>query len=187
MIVPSIVTDLGFELIARDGVEEGAMYEERFMQRAVELSRRALEEAGSEPFGAVVVKDGAIVGEGLNRMRARFDPTSHGEVEAIRDACRRLGSLDLTGGAVYTSCEPCPICVATMIATGIGSLYYGASLGQSWGILGALGARRKRPFTIEAMRAEVGLPAERRRMPSAQKLDGEAVAVLEAWVAQRLR
>jgi len=163
------------------------MYEERFMQRAVELSRRALEEPGSEPFGAVVVKDGAVAGEGLNRMWARFDPTSHGEVEAIRDACRKLGTLDLSGAAVYTSCEPCPICVATMIATGIGHLYYGASLGQSWGILAPLATRRRRPFTIEAMRADVGLPVEQRRMPAAQRLDGEAVAVLEAWVAQRLR
>ena len=163
------------------------MYEEQFMQRAVELSRQALEDPGSEPFGAVVVKDGAIVGEGLNRMWTRWDPTSHGEIEAIRDACRRLGSLDLSGGAVYTSCEPCPMCVATMIATGIGALYYGASLGQSSGILGSLASRRKRPFTIEGMRAEVGLPVDQRRMPAAQKLDGAAVAILEAWVAQRLR
>jgi tRNA(Arg) A34 adenosine deaminase TadA len=163
------------------------MYEEQFMARAIALSRRALEEPGSEPFGAVVVKDGAIVGEGLNRMWARLDPTSHGEVEAIRDACRRLGTLDLSGAAVYTSCEPCPMCVAAMIVSGIGSLYYGASLGQSGSILAALAARRRRPFTIEAMRAEVGLPVEGRRMPAAQKRDGEAVAVLEAWVAQRLR
>ncbi len=163
------------------------MYEERFMERALALSRSALDEPGSEPFGAVVVKDGTIVGEGLNRMWARFDPTSHGEIEAIRDACRRLGTLDLSGAAVYTSCEPCPMCVATMIATGIGGLYYGASLGQSWGILAPLAPRRRRPFTIEAMRAQVGLPAEQRSMPAAQKLDGAAVAVLEAWVAQRLR
>ena len=161
------------------------MYEERFMQRAVALSRQALDEPGSEPFGAVVVKDGTIVGEGLNRVIANFDPTSHGEVEAIRDACRRLGTTDLTGGAVYTSCEPCPMCVATMIATGIGALYYGASVGQSGRILAALGARRRRPFTIEGMRAQVGLPVEQRQMPAAQKLDDAAVAVLEAWAAKR--
>jgi len=163
------------------------MYEERFMQRALELARSALDEPGSEPFGAVVVKDGAVVGEGLNRMWSRFDPTSHGEIEAIRDACRRLSTLDLSGAAVYTSCEPCPMCVATMIASGVGGLYYGAPLGQSSRILAPLAPRRRRPFTVEAMRDQVGLPPERRSMPAAQKLDAEATAVLEAWVAQRLR
>lgn len=161
------------------------MYEERFMQRAVALSRQALDEPGSEPFGAVVVKDGTIVGEGLNRMVADFDPTSHGEVEAIRDACRRLKRIELTGSALYTSCEPCPLCVATMLATGIATLYYAASMAQSSRILDSLGARRPRPIGPQAMRAQVGLPVEQRQMPAAQKLDSEAVAVLEAWVAQR--
>ena len=156
-----------------------------FMRRAIEISCTSVDRPGTQPYGAVIVKDGEIVGEGLNHSEANFDPTSHGEVEAIRDACRRLGTIDLTGGAVYTSCEPCPMCVATMIATGIGALYYGASVGQSGRILAALGARRRRPFTIEGMRAQVGLPVEQRQMPAAQKLDDAAVAVLEAWAAKR--
>src|SRR2546421_8478084 len=79
----------------------------------------------------VVVKDGAIVGEGLNQSAKNFDPTSHGEVEAVRDACRKLKTTDLTGCDLYTSCEPCSVCVATMIMAGIGRMYYGASLEQS--------------------------------------------------------
>jgi tRNA(Arg) A34 adenosine deaminase TadA len=163
------------------------MYEERFMQRALALSRRALDEPGSEPYAAVVVLDGAIVGEGLNHVVANFDPTSHGEVEAIRDACRRLARIELTGAALYTSCEPCPMCVAAMLASGIATLYYGASIAQSSRILAPLGERRKRPIGPLAMRAQVGLAIEQRAMPAVQKLDGDAVAVLEAWVAQRLR
>lgn len=163
------------------------MYEERFMQRAIAVARRAMDEPGAEPFGAVVVKDGAIVGEGLNRMWSRCDPTSHGEVEAIRDACQNLRTLDLSGAAVYTSAEPCPICVATMIATGIGALYYGVSLGQSSQILEPLAQRRRRPFTFEAMRADVGQPVEKRRMPAAQKCAEDAAAMLSAWVERRAK
>ena len=91
------------------------MTDKDFMEHAIGLSRRALEESGAEPFGAVVVKDGAIVGEGLNRAAFLFDPTSHGEVEAIRDACRKLRCTDLSGCDLYTSCEPCALCVAAIV------------------------------------------------------------------------
>ena len=71
------------------------MYDEKFMRRAIELSAQALDEPGARPYGAVVVRDGKIVGEGLNQSAKNFDPTSHGEVEAIRDACRNLKTTDL--------------------------------------------------------------------------------------------
>ena len=87
------------------------MYDEKFMRRAIELSTQALDEPGARPYGAVVVKDGRIVGEGLNQSAKNFDPTSHGEVEAIRDACRNLKTTDLSGADLYTSCEPCSVCV----------------------------------------------------------------------------
>ncbi len=107
------------------------MYNEKFMDRALALSARALTEPGAEPFGAVVVRDGVAVGEGFNHSVANWDPTSHGEIEAIRDACRRLGTVDLSGCDLYTSCEPCALCVAAMKICGVGELYYGASLVQS--------------------------------------------------------
>jgi len=87
------------------------MYDETFMRRAIALSEQALGEAGAGPFAAVIVRDGAIVGEGINRSRAKHDPTSHGEVEAIRDACGRLKTVDLSGCDLYTTCEPCTMCV----------------------------------------------------------------------------
>ena len=95
------------------------MYDEKFMRRAIELSAQALDTPGARPYGAVVVKDGKIVGEGLNQSAKNFDPTSHGEVEAVRDACRNLKTTDLSGAELYTSCEPCSVCVATMIMAGI--------------------------------------------------------------------
>jgi len=107
------------------------MYDEKFMRRAIELSAQALDEPGARPYGAVVVRDGKIVGEGLNQSAKNFDPTSHGEVEAIRDACRNLKTTDLSGADLYTSCEPCSVCVATMLMAGIARMYYGATLDQS--------------------------------------------------------
>jgi tRNA(Arg) A34 adenosine deaminase TadA len=125
------------------------------------------------------VKDGKVVGEGLNRSAETFDPTSHGEVEAIRDACAKLKTTDLAGAELYTSCEPCPLCVAAMMIAGIGKLYYAASLEQS----GALIARGRVP-AVPDLRRESALPPDGRRMPSEQKLDREAVAVLEAWAGK---
>ena len=75
----------------------------------------------------IVVKDGQIVGEGLNRSTGNFDPTSHGEVEAIRDACRNLKTLQLTDCDLYTSAEPCSMCVSTMLVAGIARMYYGVN------------------------------------------------------------
>ena len=99
-----------------------------FMTRAIAISRHSLDIPGAAPFGAVVVRDGIVVGEGLNHAAARFDPTSHGEVEAVKDACAKLKTLDLSGCDLYTSCEPCAMCVATMRIAGIRTLYYAASL-----------------------------------------------------------
>src|ERR1041385_1837933 len=114
---------------------EARMYDEKFMRRAIALSATALNQPGARPYGAIVVKDGRIVGEGLNESAKKFDPTSHGEVEAVRDACRNLKTTDLTGCELYTSCEPCSVCVSAMIMAGISRMYYGASLEQSAGIV----------------------------------------------------
>ena len=159
------------------------MYDEKFMRRAIELSAQALDTPGARPYGAVVVLDGNIVGEGLNQSAAKFDPTSHGEVEAIRDACRKLKTTDLTGAELYTSCEPCAVCVSTMLMAGISHMYYGASLEQS----NAIVPRPKMPPPAQLVRAQVGLPVERRDMPAEVKLGDEAIAVLEAWVKKRVK
>jgi guanine deaminase len=161
------------------------MYNEAFMKRAIELSRIALTKPGAQPYGAVIVKDGKIVGEGLNHARAHFDPTSHGEVEAIRDACKRLQSLDLNGCDLYTSCEPCPLCVATMYIAGIRKLYYAASGEQSRQAMEKVSERHRMRRDYALVRAQAGLPVGQRSMPAEQKLDGEAFTVLNTWAATR--
>jgi guanine deaminase len=162
------------------------LYQPEFMQRAIALSRVALSEPGTEPFGAVVVKEGRVVGEGLNHALAHFDPSSHGEVEAIRDACRRLSTVDLAGCELYTSCEPCALCVALMNIVGIGQLFYASSLAQSGVAFRGLKPQHRHAIDVDQLRAECGARVQQRSMPSAQKMDGEATAVLKAWVAQRV-
>ena len=158
------------------------MYDEKFMCREIELSATALGTPGVRPYGAVVVKDGKIVGEGLNEAAKKFDPTSHGEVEAVRDACRNLRTTDLTGAELYTSCEPCSVCVSIMIMAGISRMYYGASLEQSAAVV----PRPKMPPPTTLVREQVGRPVDQRDMlPAEVKLSGEAIAVLKAWVKQK--
>jgi len=153
------------------------MYDEKFMRGAIELSAQALNMPGTRPFAAVVVKDGKVVGKGLNQSARNYDPTAHGEIEAIRDACRNLKTTDLSGAELYTSSEPCAVCVGAMLIAGIGRMYYGASLEQS----GRAAPRPKLLPDPNALRCQVGLPVEKREMPAEQRLDREAVAVLEAW------
>ena len=154
------------------------MYDEKFMRRAIELSAQALETPGARPYGAVVVKDGRIVGEGLNQSAKNFDPTSHGEVEAIRDACRNLKTTDLSGADLYTSCEPCS--VASPPCDGRDRPHV---LRRVAGPI-----RRGRAAPAAAAAARSGARAGRtaggaaRHAPAEQKLGDEAVAVLKAWV-----
>ena len=161
------------------------MYEEAFMRRAIAISATALATPGTEPFGAVVVRDGRIVGEGINRSLMNLDPTSHGETEAIRDACRNLGSVDLAGCDLYTSCEPCALCVAAMTIAGIARLYYAASMQDARTALAGLAASQRHPIDPEILRAEAGAPVDARRLPAEQALSGKAADVLVAWAAKR--
>src|SRR5215213_9699665 len=90
------------------------MPEKRFLDRAIELSREGMQSGHGGPFGCVIVKNGEIVGEGNNEVLKRNDPTAHAEIVAIRNACKNLNSFQLTGCEVYTSCEPCPMCLGAI-------------------------------------------------------------------------
>jgi guanine deaminase len=160
------------------------MYNDEFMQRAIALSRLALDTHGTEPFGAVVVKDGHIVGEGLNHSKAHHDPTSHGEVEAIRDACRRLECVDLSGCELYSSCEPCPMCVATITIAGISKLYYAASMDQAGEAFSDIPVSKRHPIDVGLLRSEAGAFVDERSLPAEQHRHAEAVAILKDWAAQ---
>ncbi|HTK25381.1 MAG TPA: nucleoside deaminase [Pyrinomonadaceae bacterium] len=88
--------------------------DKKFMQRAIELAERGMDANSGGPFGCVIAKDGEIIGEGCNRVTSTNDPTAHAEIIAIREACQRLGAFQLDGCVVYTSCEPCPMCLGAI-------------------------------------------------------------------------
>ncbi|MFY0611431.1 MAG: nucleoside deaminase [Hyphomicrobiaceae bacterium] len=162
--------------------------QEKFMRRALEIARDSLDVPGALPYGAVVVKGDDIVGEGLNKAVTLHDPTSHGEVEAIRDACKRLATTDLSGCDLYTTAEPCSMCVATMHVTGIGRLYYASASPESAAFIARLASidpQWTRRMSNDDLRHQVGLPCERRSMPAEQLLAQEAHDLFETY-AKRL-
>ena len=155
------------------------------MRRAIEIARESVEEPGTLPYGAVVVKDGEIIGEGLNRSAATSDPTSHGEVEAIRDACRRLSVTSLKGADLYTSGEPCSMCVATMYQVGIKRLFYAGAASDSAAFFQRLAAhdpKWTRSLSNQQLRHQVGLPLDEREMAAEQVLREGILDVYEAFI-----
>lgn len=98
------------------------------MQQAIGEARAGIARGDGGPFGSVVVKDGVVIGRGHNCVLGHHDPTAHGEVEAIRDACRRLGTHDLTGCEVYTTGEPCHMCLCACLWANIDHIYYGCTI-----------------------------------------------------------
>ncbi|MEY8098314.1 nucleoside deaminase [Falsihalocynthiibacter sp. S25ZX9] len=157
------------------------MYNEDFMRRAISISAEAIETPGTEPFGAVIVKNGKIVGEGINRSLLNHDPTSHGETEAIRDACRNLQTVDLRGCDLYSSCEPCPLCVAAMNIAGIAALYFAADMDQAAAALSDLPEKARFPVDVSRLIHECGRSVVNRLMPSEQHLSTQASEVLHTW------
>ena len=97
-----------------------------FMRRAIALAVENVAKGGG-PFGAVIVKEGVVVATGVNRVTANNDPTAHAEVNAIREACTKLGTFDLSGCVLYTSCEPCPMCLGAIYWAHLDKIYYGAN------------------------------------------------------------
>ena len=145
-----------------------------FMRRAIEISRAKIDAGEGGPFGAVVVQDGVIIGEGWNRVLATHDPTAHAEIVAIRDACARVGAFHLPDAAIYASCEPCPMCLAAILWARIGRLYYANSRHDA----AAIG------FDDAVFYDEVARPPDLRSLPTERLLAEEARAVFEAWNAR---
>ena len=142
-----------------------------YMRRAVDLSREKMHECGGGPFAAVVVMDGKIVGEGWNTVTCGDDPTAHAEVNAIRDACARLGTFSLEGAAIYTSCEPCPMCLAAIYWARISYIYYSNTTADA----AAIG------FDDEFLYSELSRPAQARSLPCERVHVDDARAVFAEW------
>jgi guanine deaminase len=149
---------------------------EGFLRRALELSRRAsLEYSTGGVFGAVIVKDGRIVSEGMNRVVASHDPTWHAEMEAIRLASVTLQSFKLTGCTLYTSAEPCPMCLSACYWAGIESVYYAASVED---------ALEYGNFDDRPIYEQLALPKEQRSILLTQMLREEAIVVWQEYRAK---
>jgi guanine deaminase len=104
--------------------KETSAADHEFMKRALELSQLAMTDGDGDPFGSVLVKDGKIIGEGWNKTRLLNDPSAHAEIEAIREACKERDDMDLKGSVIYTSAQPCPMCLSLIYQTGIKKVYY---------------------------------------------------------------
>lgn len=147
--------------------------DERFMMRAIELARQGMRRGDGGPFGAVVVRDGEIIGEGWNRVLATNDPTAHGEVMAIRDACARLGNFSLEGCEIHTTGEPCPMCLGAILWARIGRVFHG------FGIEDAARAG----FDDSEFYREMVLPKAHRSLPLVQRCAEESRALLDEYLA----
>ena len=124
---------------------------EKFMALALAEARAAAAQ-GNTPVGSVIVRDGAVIGVGRNRVNSQCDPTAHAEVDAIRDACRKAGVSDLAGAVCYTTMEPCPMCCWAIEAAGCAGLVMGARHGDFSGS----GVRDYKNYSVEAMIASTG-------------------------------
>ena len=143
----------------------------KFMKRAIELSQRNMQTGIGGPFGAVIVKNQVVVGEGWNKVTSNNDPTAHAEVEAIRAACQSLKTFDLSGCEIYTSCEPCPMCLSAIYWARIGKIYYANTKKDAAQI----------QFDDDFIYQEIPKPLNERKIPMQQIARDEALVVFQEW------
>ena len=146
------------------------MTKEELMRRAIELSEENVKNGGG-PFGAVIARNGEIVSVGVNRVAPDCDPAAHAEINAIREACKVLGRFSLAGCEIYTSCEPCPMCLGAIYWARLDGMYYGNAKEDAAGI----------GFDDDFIYKELSLPPLRRRLFSARLLQSEAVRAFRDW------
>ncbi|MBL1148518.1 MAG: nucleoside deaminase [Pseudomonadota bacterium] len=144
---------------------------EHFMREAIALSAQNMEDNTGGPFGAVIVKDGKIVGRGSNKVTSSNDPTAHAEVVAIRDACKNLDDFSLAGCEIYTSCEPCPMCLSAIYWSRLDKIYFANTQHDAAEI----------DFDDRFLYEQVALPKEERSLPSVPLLRDEALKVFKEW------
>ena len=150
-----------------------------YMKRAIELSKENVTSNTGGPFGAVVVYNGQIIGEGANLVTTKNDPTAHAEVEAIRNACQKLGTFDLSGGMIFTSCEPCPMCLSAIYWARLDRIFYANNRGDAARIL----------FDDDLIYTEIPKDPKLRKIPAEQLLRDEALQVFALWTnsAEKVR
>ncbi len=145
---------------------------EAFMRRAIDLSQEKMDANCGGPFGAVIVKGGKIIAEGWNQVTSSNDPTAHAEMVAIREACKVLGDFSLTGCEIYTSCEPCPMCLAALYWARVDRIYFGNTREDAARI----------GFDDDFIYSEFKVTEDKRSLPSKMFLRDEAKIVFENWM-----
>ena len=141
-----------------------------FMKRAIELSVESVNKGGG-PFGSVVVKDNKIIAEGSNKVTPTNDPTAHGEIVAIREACKKLNNFSLNGCELYSTCEPCPMCLSAIYWARIDKIYYANTREDA----------RKIDFDDSSIYTELQKNIDKRKIPMIQILRNEALKTFELW------
>ena len=142
----------------------------KFMQRAIELSIESINSGGG-PFGSVIVKDEKIISEGMNRVTVDNDPTSHGEIVAIRNACKKLNTFNLSNCSLYSSCEPCPMCMSAIYWSRIGNVYYANTRDDA----------KKINFDDSLIYSEIPKKNEDKKIPIKQMMRDEALKAFNLW------
>ena len=145
-------------------------YDKKFMIKAIALSVENIKRGGG-PFGAIIVKGGKIIATGVNRVIANTDPTAHAEVNVIRKAAKKLGTFDLAGCDIYTSCEPCPMCLGAIYWAHLDKIYYGNSKSDAKNI----------GFDDSFIYDEIKKSMPERSIPTIQIMQKEAAKAFEAW------
>ena len=147
----------------------------KYMRRAIELSRYSIQSNLGGPFGAVIVRGNTVLAEEHNLVASSLDPTAHAEITAIRAACKAIGNFQLTDCDIYTSCEPCPMCLGAIYWADIARIFYANTRADA----AASG------FNDQFLYQEIALPLDLRRIPSKPLLRDEAVAVFHEWQAKQ--
>ncbi len=146
----------------------------KFMRAAIELAFEGMRSGQGGPFGAVVVRGGAIIGRGHNRVASSFDPTAHAEIVAIREACRHLGHFQLDECQIFTSCEPCPMCLGAIYWARPSAFFYACTREDAAAIA----------FDDDFIYREIGLPPDERQIPAYPLLREEGLAAFREWDAK---
>jgi guanine deaminase len=145
--------------------------EDDFMRLAIRLATENVQSGRGGPFGAVVVRNGEVVATGVNTVTAENDPTAHAEVNAIREACRALGTFQLPGCVLYTSCEPCPMCLGAVYWVRLDSVVFGNTCHDA----------AKIGFDDHFIYEELSVPAHQRKLPMTRLLPDQAIESFRAW------
>ena len=151
-------------------MKKAVKFEKKFMRKAVELSIMNVA-GGGGPFGAVIVKNGKIISEGVNNVTRKNDPTAHAEIVVIREASKKLKTFDLKGCEIYTSCEPCPMCLSAIYWANIDRIYFANTKKDA----------AKIGFRDDHIYKELATPLNRRTIPTKQEMRDEALKAFELW------